>query len=408
MVGRTRRWSLAATVAAAFPLVGATAVPVSAAAQPVADLAAEATALAAALAADATAVTVDSPPAALMPAALMPSVALIFDGAAAWFSDRQALQAGGHDPRRSGFSLQQLELHLESNVDPYLRFQSSIVWGEAGTELEEGFAQTLALPANLQVRAGKFLAPFGRLNPTHPHSWHFVDAPFAVTKMLGADGSRGLGAEVAWLAPLPWFMEARLALSHPDAEAGRSFAGPDPKPLRTLGDLVWTGNLRQFFALGDDWSLYWGLSTQQGSGPVPAATVTRIWGGDLYLRWRPVADPDRRAVSLQVEAIGRQRHWFQQSVADWAAYAQVIADLSPAWQLGGRLEWGSGVRNDPLDPEWDAARQRHALQLSRHISHFARLRLQLAIDKPTWRPEPIYAGMLAVETVIGAHGAHDY
>ena len=368
-------------------------------------------ALAAALAADASASTAPTPSAG-GDSPLMPTISLIFDGAAAWFSDRNNLQQGGHDPTRSGFNLQQLELHMESNVDPYLHFAANIVWGPDGVELEEGYAQTTALPGNLQLKAGKFLNSFGRLNSTHPHAWHFVDAPFALTKMLGKDGSRGLGSEVAWLAPLPWFLEVRVAASHPDPDSNRSFtdnsSGAVAKPLQTLGDLVWTGNIRQFFALSDDWSLFWGLSTQQGTGPQPATDKTQLYASDLYLRWRPVENVDRAALSLQVEGVWRRRDWIGRQMDDWAGYAQVVGEINPRWEVGGRAELGSGVVDDPLDPAWIGKRQRHTLQVTYYVSHFARLRAQGSIDLPSWRDEPIYAGMFALETVIGAHGAHVY
>ena len=369
-------------------------------------LAADEAALLAALAADASP-TVESP-AATSSSPLMPDIALILDAAAGWFSDRNNLQQGGHDPTRTGFNLQQLELHLESHVDPYLSMAANIVWGPDGVELEEAFAQSTALPANLGVRAGKFLHPFGRLNPTHPHAWQFVDAPFALTKLLGPDGSRGVGSEVSWLAPLPWFLEVRVAASHPDEDAGRSFVPVGGKPVHALSDLVWTGNVRQFFPLTEDWSLYWGLSTQQGTGPQPQTDTTQIYGTDLYLRWRPVADPQRSALSLQVEGLWRRRLWVGRQMDDWAGYAQLVREETPHWSYGLRVDYGTGVADDPLDPAWTGPRSRATVQLTYFPSHFARLRLQTSVDRPSWRPEPIYAAMLALETVIGAHGAHAY
>ncbi len=395
--GRPRLWP----ALLALPLL---LLPLAAHAQDAADAAA----LAAALAADASESAApassgggESP--------LMPSISLIFDGAAAWFSDPNNLQAGGHDPTRTGFNLQQVELHMESNVDPYVHFATNIVWGPDGVELEEAFAQTTALPGNMQVKAGKFLNPFGRLNPTHPHAWHFVDAPFALTKMLGGDGSRGLGSEFAWLAPLPWFFEARVAVSHPDPDTGRSYVDPAvAKPVHTLEDLIWTGNVRQFFALNDNWSLYWGLSTQQGSSPQAFSGSTQIYATDLYLRWRPVENTDRSAISLQAEALWRRRDWSGRQMDDWAGYAQVVGEINPRWEAGVRAELGSGVQDDPLDKAWVGQRQRHTLQATYYPSHFFRLRLQGSVDLPSWRPDPVYAAMFAIETVIGAHGAHAY
>jgi len=42
---------------------------------------------------------------------------------------------------------------------------------QTDVEVEEAFMQTTSLPFNLQLKAGQFFAAFGRLNPTHPHTW---------------------------------------------------------------------------------------------------------------------------------------------------------------------------------------------------------------------------------------------
>ncbi|MBM4373381.1 MAG: zinc-regulated TonB-dependent outer membrane receptor, partial [Deltaproteobacteria bacterium] len=64
--------------------------------------------------------------------------------------------------------------------------------------------------------------------------------------------------------------------------------------------------------------------------------------------------------------------------------------------------------NDYLDPEADAWRDRTSLQVTFYPSHFSRLRLQGSWDRPTWDADPVFGAMLAVEVVIGAHGAHAY
>src|SRR5262249_19682244 len=84
------------------------------------------------------------------------------------------LQGGGHDPRKRGFTLQQAELWLGGAVDPYFNAEARLVTfidpipGDTVVELEEAFATTQSLPADLQLKAGLFLTEFGRMNPTHP------------------------------------------------------------------------------------------------------------------------------------------------------------------------------------------------------------------------------------------------
>src|SRR5687767_15092761 len=83
-------------------------------------------------------------------------------------------QLGGHDPNQRGFTVQGVEGSFTGAVDPYFRGAANILFGvDAGgdsfLEVEEAYAETMALPANLQVRAGQYLTEFGRHNPTHVH-----------------------------------------------------------------------------------------------------------------------------------------------------------------------------------------------------------------------------------------------
>ncbi len=165
-------------------------------------------------------------------------LSFILDAALAAFSSKEPLQQGDHDPTHNGFNFQQLELSVRSVVDPYLRFDSNIVFRPEGVEIEEAYVTTLDLPANLQVRAGQFLTRFGRLNNTHPHAWDFVDQPFAFSRVFGGEGNRGLGVEASWLTPLPWYVE--LVGSATDAHGegtARSFLGRGGGPRHVTARL---------------------------------------------------------------------------------------------------------------------------------------------------------------------------
>src|SRR5881296_615085 len=70
-------------------------------------------------------------------------------------------QLGDHDPSQRGFSLRNAELSLDGAVDPYFKGFANIVLkldndNETEIELEEAYAQTNALPWNLQLKAGQF------------------------------------------------------------------------------------------------------------------------------------------------------------------------------------------------------------------------------------------------------------
>lgn len=352
-----------------------------------------------------------------------PDIAFILDVAGAWFSVDEPAQTGGHDPTRTGFTLQQLEMSIGASVDPFLRFDSNIVFSSFGVEIEEAYATTLALPANLQLRAGQFLTRFGRINNTHPHAWRFVDQPFAIGKMFGSEGSRGLGAEGSWLAPLPWYLETVLSVTNADGECcARSFLGADDIGVKSPLDLLVTGAVKQFFPLTDDLSLLVGLSTQLGPNASGNLNRTEIVGGDVVLRYRPLttADGVPWSLSLEAEALFRGRQVPFGTLYDGAGYAQLVWSMSRQWETAARYELGSGVYGndangaydaiDPLDPEWTTWRQRAALQLTYYPSHFSRLRVQGSVDHLAWQQDalPAFGVLTTLEILVGAHGAHSY
>lgn len=336
-----------------------------------------------------------------------PDIALILDAALAWF-DGEPDQLGAHDPSESGFNLQQLEMNISSNVDPYFRLEANLVFSEFGVEVEEAYATTLALPANLQIRGGQFLTRFGRLNASHPHSWNFVDQPLVNGKFFGGEGSRGLGTELSWLSPLPWYAEV-VSSAHMARGAccARSFFGGDDLGVETPADLLYTTALKQFFPITRSLSVLWGLSGQFGPNASGNGNRSEIYGTDLYIHYRPTNSAERSTLTVQAEAMYRTRQLPGDRLEDIGGYAQAVWKINPTWEVGARHGYVAGLENDPLDPEWTADRNRSSAQVTYYPSHFSRLRLQGNRDD-RGDGEVVWGGFLAAEWLIGAHGAHKF
>ena len=350
-------------------------------------------------------------PASVAPRAvpsMNPDLSLILDVAGAAFSGTPD-QRGGHDPRKNGFNLQQLELSVGSVVDPYWRFDANLVFSQFGVEIEEAYATSTALPANLQLRAGQFLTRFGRLNPTHPHAWEFVDQPLVLGKFFGGEGNRGLGTELSWLSPLPWYLEVVGSASEAQGAAtARSFFGSEDLGVRSLADLQLTGAVKQFFPFGPDWSLAWGLSGAFGPNPTGRDNRSEIYGTDLYLKYRPLRNGDWTTVSLTTEAMARRRQVPGSVLTDEGLYTTLFWRFDQRWAVAARHEAVTGLSDDPLDPEWTGLRQRTSTNLTFWPTEFSRIRLQASADRRAWQPTPVYGVFLAFETVVGAHGAHHF
>jgi len=146
-----------------------------------------------------------------------PAISVILDGIYGNFSRESEAPAGfgegheeengdhGHDEHghgvEEGFQLRETELAISGAIDPYLDASVTAAIGEDGIELEEAYLLTTALPAGLQIKAGKFLSDVGYINRQHPHSWDFVDQPWMREFLFGDEGLNETGVQLSWVAP---------------------------------------------------------------------------------------------------------------------------------------------------------------------------------------------------------------
>jgi len=325
---------------------------------------------------------------------LLPDISAIGRGALAW----NQLDAGLLSPRQGPVApagklqpfFQELEMGLQAVVDPYLRADVFLTFGPEGAAAEEAYVTTLGLPGGLQVKAGTLYAPFGRQNQQHPHAWDFVDGPLSQSRQVAAEGLKGPGLDLAWLAPLPWFAELHLAYQ----ETTPAF---EPSGRRTG-----TVRLVQFFELAEGATLGAGLSVarlDEGGG-----AWRDLFGGDLTLRIRP---PRGRAyLALQGELFARRLSGLPEPEAHGrrlGGYGQAFLRLSPFWGLGARWDTAPAeVAGFSGGPE-----QRASALLAWYPSEFSRLRLQLSYDRLPGGKEGMEA-LLSLEFSIGAHGAHPF
>jgi hypothetical protein len=330
---------------------------------------------------------------------LLPDLSAIGSFAAAYDSydvPRLSPRSGpSAPPGKLAFRFEEVELGLQAAVDPYARADVFISFHPGGVDVEEAYLTTLSLPAGLQVRAGQFFSPFGRQNQQHPHVWEFVDAPLALDRILAADVLSGPGVEVAWLAPLPWFAELRVA-------------GQSTQPYPAPGGedrLTGLARLLQYFPLGAATTLGVGLSVARRD-EASGGGFRDLAGADVYLRWRPAAT--RGYVALQGELLGRKFREVEGGRSDAGGYAQLF------WRQDAY--WGYGVRYDqaPVGPFFGAdpaapagTERRYGAVASWFPSEFQRLRLQISYDRRPGGADGLEA-LLGLEFGIGAHGAHPF
>jgi len=341
------------------------------------------------------------------------------------------LYGGHHDPARRGFTLQQAEISLAGAVDPYFTAEAHLNAGEEGIELEEAFGTTTSLPGGLEIRGGYFLSEFGRVNPTHAHAWAWMSQTIVSTRFLGGEGTRGAGARVAWLTPLPWYSRVLVSAQNASNESASSFLGlvDEDNDTITVGGLPrvldGTHNLGDLLGLlrwenaADLGSLSMQLGASVLSGPNASGTdaSTLIYGVDFVAKWRPSGGRQGYPfVTCEIEVMSRDYSIENaEDLRDHGSYVQALYGFITGWAVGLRAEMASGsgetgVTDRSDDPLRDD-RTRLSPLLSWNPSHFSRLRLQYDYDQfdhDADGEDSAHSVWFGFEVLIGAHPAHKF
>jgi hypothetical protein len=353
-------------------------------------------------------------------------------------TDLNHIEVGDHDPQQRGFNARNTELAFDGAVDPYFQGFANIVFllnndNETQVELEEAFLQTTSLPYNLQLKGGQFLAAFGRLNPTHPHTWDFADTPLVNGLFLGPDGLRGVGAQASWTLPLPWYSQLVFASQNGRGESGFSFRNPGDngmffdrittdREVRGLQDFAWIPRFENSFNLTDTQTVLAGVSGAFGSNETGADSRTQIYGADLLYKWKSShAEGGFPFVKWQTEFMYRR---FQaghgaddsfpvaETFHDWGLYSQVLWGFKKGWTVGIRGDYvhmQDSMFTDDLDRQ---SRWRLSADLTWYPTEFSKIRLQYNQD---FLEENFFLSAREVESVflqwefiLGSHGAHKF
>ena len=352
--------------------------------------------------------------------------------------DLDHIEVGDHDPQQRGFNARNIELAFDGAVDPYFEGFANIVFkldndNETEVEVEEAFMQTTSLPYNLQLKGGQFFAAFGRLNPTHPHTWDFADTPLVNGLFLGPDGLRGVGAQGSWTLPLPWYSQLIFASQNGRGSTGFSFRNPGDNGMffdrittdreaRGLQDFVWIPRFENSFNLSETQTVLVGASGAFGSNETGANSRTQIYGADLLYKWKSShAEGGFPFVKWQTEFMYRR---FQaghgaddsfpvaETFHDWGLYSQVLWGFKKGWVAGIRGDYVHMQNSEFTDDLDRQSRSRISANLTWYPTEFSKLRLQYNHD---FLEENFFLSerevdslFLQFEFILGAHGAHKF
>jgi TolA-binding protein len=352
--------------------------------------------------------------------------------------DLKRIEVGDHDPLQRGFNARNIELALDGAVDPYFEGFANIVFkldddNETEVEVEEAFMQTTSLPFNLQLKGGQFFAAFGRINPMHPHVWDFADDSLVHGRLLGPDGLRGVGAQISWTLPTPWYSQLILAVQNGRGSTGFSFRNPGDdgiffgrrttdREARGLQDFVWIPRWENSVDLSPTQVVLAGVSGAFGSNDTGANSRTQIYGADLLYKWKSSrAEGGFPFVKWQTEAMYRrfeagrgidQSFPVAETFHDWGIYSQVLWGFKKGWVAGIRGDYLHMTDSEFTDDDERQTRSRISANLTWYPTEFSKIRLQYNhdfLEETFFLPgRDVDSVFLQFEFILGSHGAHKF
>jgi hypothetical protein len=365
-----------------------------------------------------------------------------FDGlftlAASSASDLNNIEVGDHDPQQRGFNARNAEIALDGAVDPYFEGFANIVLklddnNETEIELEEAFMQTTNLPFGLQLKGGQFFDAFGRINPTHPHTWEFVDSPLVNGRLLGPDGLRGVGAQISWTAPVPWYSQLLFAVQNGQGGTAYSFRnrGDDgvfydrvtiDRGISAPNDFLFVPRWENSFNLSDTQTVLIGASGAFGANDTGSDSKTQIYGGDFLYKWKsPRAEGGFPFVKWQTEAMYRRFEAgrglddsfpVSEVFHDWGMYSQLLWGFKKGWVVGVRGDYLHMEDSQFTDDIARQTRSRISANLTWYPTEFSKLRLQYNHDSleenEFLTARDVDSVFFQFEFILGAHGAHKF
>jgi hypothetical protein len=327
------------------------------------------------------------------PSMLNPAIGMAIDATA-----EHRARAGGD------FNFRAAEVGIAASIDPYARAYAFITGSKEGVEVEEAAMVTTSLPWNLQARAGRFFADFGRLAKFHPHEYAFVNTPLSLERIVGGE-SQADGVELSYLFPTPLFLRGTIGGYN---KLGAENERLDETKSRAWSRFTYLGRLQTYFDLTDHQSVELGTSVAfTPSIRIPSdphGGNRTLTGVDVTYRYQPLGSTLYEGFSVGGEFFGNSERMERAS-----GFRRMFA---PGGYVYGEAkinrEWAAGFLYDNAPSLASPGKKTigYSPFLTWTLSEFNRLRLQYSYLDDNVREEKSERGhqfFLQWTTVLGSH-----
>ena len=167
------------------------------------------------------------------------------------------------------FDQPSMELFVDGYLNPFARATANIAYEDGEFSVEEIYAEVVrGLPLDMQIKAGKYLVGFGKLNIVHPHAWPFLDRPLFHQIYFGPEGFNDIGVNLSFILPTEDFYTSfDIGIFKGDAIGKSEALDPNSQEgIREQRGLtpIGVGRFDAFFQLSDYDNLDIGLNGSYG------------------------------------------------------------------------------------------------------------------------------------------------
>ncbi|NNG26925.1 MAG: hypothetical protein HKM87_05325, partial [Ignavibacteriaceae bacterium] len=290
-----------------------------------------------------------------------------------------------HTPEygKLNFDTPGMELFVEGYLNPYARAAIDVAFHEGEFHAEEIYAHIVrGLPLDVQLKAGKYLVGFGKINTIHPHAWSFIYRPLYHQVYFGDEGFNDIGFDLSFILPteevyttldLGIFKGDVLSANHEhEHEEEHESEEEDHHEVDRGNSPIFAGRLSSFFSLGDFSNLEVGLSGSYGvhskghfnfTGDSTAEHTEkplyfRYGGIDLKFKYRP---DSYTAITLQGEAVWNHRDVLRESeiginvhkeieeqINTFGAFVYADYRFNRIFSIGAKYDFTYGIAGEEL------------------------------------------------------------